>query len=919
MRSPIHSSRSLFSVFTVFLSLSFFASTASAADLTLAWDANLETDLAGYRVYYKTGGSGAPYDGIDLDQGDSGIDLPLENLTNPAAPQITLTGLAEDTAYFLAVTAYNQQGSESGFSNEVTYRAASTVTTHTLTATATAGGSISPAGTNTVAEGSDQTYSITPADGYHIASIQVDGASVALENAYTVNQTDGSASTGTAIYTFSNITADHTIAAVFDKDAVNHTITATASIGGSISPAGTNTVAEGSDQTYSITPADGYHIASVQVDGASVALENAYAVSQTDGSASTGTATYTFSNITADHTIAASFTLDTHTITAASGDNGSISPSGTVVLEHGADRSFSITPDSGFHVSDVLVDGNSVGAVASYTFDNVTTGHIITAVFEKTAVNHTITATAGAGGSISPQGPTTVADGNDQKFTIIPDAGYRVADVRVDGTSIGAKTAYTFSAVAADHKIEASFAADTFTITASAGENGSITPEGQIVVQSGEDQTITFIPADGCAITDVQVDGASVGIAGQYTFTDVTENHTIAVSFAAPSPPTADAGPDQTVDEGVTVTLSGANSTDPDDGIESFQWEQVSGPAVALVATGDEAEVNFLTPDVDQNGATLVFQLTVTDYSGVAVSDTCIINVTWVNIPPVANAGTDLNVTEGDNVALDASLSSDADDGIATYQWTQTNGIEVQLSDPIVAAPSFSTPNIGPDGAALTFELTVTDRGGLKAQDTCIVNVCWENEPPTADAGSDQSADEGSLVSLDGSKSSDPDDGIALYQWKQTSGTPVTLSDATAIQPGFSAPTGESEADTLDFTLTVTDKGGLQHSDTCRVTLAPGIYDTVPPTVEISSPRIRWYYYFSRYNRIDIAGTADDDTGVSRVTWKNSTGGSGTAAGTTRWRAASIPLERGVNVVTITAEDAAGNQTSQSISIYRYR
>ena len=68
--------------------------------------------------------------------------------------------------------------------------------------------------------------------------------------------------------------------------------------------------------------------------------------------------------------------------------------------------------------------------------------------------------------------------GSDQAFTITPAAGYHVADVLVDGVSVGAVTTYTFTNVTADHTIAASFAIDTITITASAGANGSIAPAG---------------------------------------------------------------------------------------------------------------------------------------------------------------------------------------------------------------------------------------------------------------------------------------------------------------------------------------------------------------------------------------------------------------------------------------------------------
>ena len=83
-----------------------------------------------------------------------------------------------------------------------------------------------------------------------------------------------------------------------------------------------------------------------------------------------------------------------------------------MIVNHGANQSFTITPAASYHVADVLVDGASVGAVTSYTFNNVTANHTIAASF---AINtYTITASAGANGSISPNGAVTVNHGANQ-------------------------------------------------------------------------------------------------------------------------------------------------------------------------------------------------------------------------------------------------------------------------------------------------------------------------------------------------------------------------------------------------------------------------------------------------------------------------------------------------------------------------
>ena len=150
--------------------------------------------------------------------------------------------------------------------------------------------------------------------------------------------------------------------------------------------------------------------------------------------------------------------VETFTITASAAAYGAIAPSGAVTVNAGSSQSFIVTADPWYHVADVVVDGGSVGAVATYTFDNVSGDHTIVASF---AVDtFTVTASAGGHGTITPSGAVSANAGDGLFFNIAPDAGYHVADVLVDGVSVGAVTSYGFKAVFADHVIAATFAAD---------------------------------------------------------------------------------------------------------------------------------------------------------------------------------------------------------------------------------------------------------------------------------------------------------------------------------------------------------------------------------------------------------------------------------------------------------------------------
>ena len=473
------------------------ASHTIAATFAMNIDAHTITSSAG------ANGSISPY-GVQVV--DSGASSPLFTITPNSGYHIA--DVLVDGASVGAVTSFQ-------FTNVTanhTIVAAFAIDTRTITASAGAGGSISPSGAVAVDSGSSRTFTITPAVGYHVADVLVDGVSAGTVTSYT----------------FTNVVANHTIWVSFATDgSITYTITPSSGAHGSVSPSGVQTVVSGGSLTFTTTADSGYHIADVLVDGVSAGAVG----------------TYTFTNVVADHTIAATFEADPpapFTITASAGANGSIAPSGAQTVTSGSNALFTMTPASGYHVADVLVDGVSVGAVTSYTFTNVVANHTISVSFATTGfITYTITPSSGAHGTISPSGAQTVIVGGSLTFAATADSGCHIADVLVDGVSAGAVSTYTFTNVTADHTIAATFEANpplTFTITASAGANGSIAPSGAQTVSSGSNASFAITPASGYHVADVLVDGASVGAVGSYTFTNVTANHTISVSFAVNGP-----------------------------------------------------------------------------------------------------------------------------------------------------------------------------------------------------------------------------------------------------------------------------------------------------------------------------------------------------------------------------------------------
>jgi hypothetical protein len=225
-------------------------------------------------------------------------------------------------------------------------------------------------------------------------------------------------------------------------------------------------------------------------------------------------------------TVSASYGI-TYTIIT----DGKATPAGVIDVEAGASKTFEFVMGSGSYVEDVAVDGVSLGPMTSYTFQAVRSDHTIT-VTVVTGGSFSVTANAGVGGTIVPSGVVAVAQGRTLAFSIEANANSHIADVRVDGVSIGLVSSYAFTNVMANHTIEATFAADTYVITASTGANGSISPSGQGTVTRGDNYVVTITPSAGYHIADVAVDGSSMGVVTSYSFNNVQANHTIQATFA---------------------------------------------------------------------------------------------------------------------------------------------------------------------------------------------------------------------------------------------------------------------------------------------------------------------------------------------------------------------------------------------------
>lgn len=166
--------------------------------------------------------------------------------------------------------------------------------------------------------------------------------------------------------------------------------------------------------------------------------------------------TYTFAKVAADHTIEVIFKKKTFTIEAsARPDGGTVTPSGQITVEYGTDQEFVFTPDDGYGIQTLVVDGvEQAWSKYRYTFTNVTANHTLKVVFAKVFI---ISTYSEGEGTIAPDGDVKVFEGKSQTFTFAPAAGWGVNDVVVDDINMGALQEYTFPNVAQNHFINVIF------------------------------------------------------------------------------------------------------------------------------------------------------------------------------------------------------------------------------------------------------------------------------------------------------------------------------------------------------------------------------------------------------------------------------------------------------------------------------
>jgi len=377
----------------------------------------------------------------------------------------------------------------------------------------------------------------------------------------------------------------------------------------------------------------------------------------------------------------------------------------------------------------------------------------------------------------------------------------------------------------------------------------------------------------------------------------------ITVQATANIPPTANAGTNQTITLPTnSVSLAGSGS-DVDGTIASYQWTKISGPSAYNIASTNSATTNItnLAQGVYQ------FQLTVTDNAGAVGSATVQVKVNVADdIPPTANAGSDVSINLPINSVSLTGSGSDADGTISSYQWTKISG----PSSYNIVAPGSATTNVsGLVQGVYQFQLTVTDNKGEIGTSTVQVAVnVIPNIPPTANAGSNQTITlPTNSVNLSGS-GSDADGTIASYKWIKISGP----SSYNIVNPSSPATDVSGLAQGVyQFQLTVTDNDGAVGSATIKVTVNSAA--NIPPTANAGSNKT----ITLPTNSVSVTGSGSDTDGtITSYQWTKISGPSAYIIASPNSAATNIGgLIKGVYQFQLTVTDNDGAIGTDAVQV----
>lgn len=382
-----------------------------------------------------------------------------------------------------------------------------------------------------------------------------------------------------------------------------------------------------------------------------------------------------------------------------------------------------------------------------------------------------------------------------------------------------------------------------------------------------------------------------------------TDQFTLIVTAAPNQPPVANAGPDQVKTLPTTTATMAGSATDPDGTIVSTVWSQIGGTASTITTTTSlTTTITGLT-----TAGSRTYRLLVTDNIGATDDDTMIILVNPApNQPPVANAGTDKNITLPTNSVTQVGSGTDADGTIVGYLWTQVSG----PASNIVSAAQATTVINGLGVGVRVYNLRVTDNSGATANDQMTITVNAAPVPPTVSAGANQTITlPTSSVTLTAT-ASDPDGTISSYAWTKISGP--SGGTITSASSASTTVTGYTNAGTYVYQVLVTDNSGLTASSTTQIIVNAAPPPNQPPIVNAGPDKS----ITLPTNSTSLAGSATDPGGsVVSYLWTKVSGGAATIVTPAQSTTTINGLVQGTYIFQLAATDNLGAVGTDQVTV----
>ena len=569
-------------------------------------------------------------------------------------------------------------------------------TTYSLSITSSTGGSVAYAGntisgttkSNTVDEGTSHTLTFTPNSGYRLKSVVVNG-------------TDVTASVVNNKYTISGINKNTTVNVTFEViPQTTYTLTVLLSGDGTVSCNDVTVyssykfiVNEGTSHTLTITPNSGYRLKSVVVNSIDV-------------TAGVVNNQYTISNVNQNTTIDVTFEVippNTYTLTILSSGGGTISRNGIMVystnkfeVDEGTSHTLTFTPNSGYRLKSVMVNGVDVTASVvnnQYTVSNISQNTTVIVTYEAIP-QYTLNLVASGNGDVKYKSITirnksqewvNIPEGYSLSFELIPDEGYRVASVKEnnkDVTSSIVDNLYTVSNIKEDKQLEVLFEVvppTTYSLSITSSTGGSVAYAGNAIsgttksysVNAGTSTTLTFTPNSGYRLKSVVVNGGDVTasvVNNQYTISNISQNTTVNVTFEAIPPTTYVLS--ITSSSGGKVLYYGYSIN----GTYSFTVNEKTSHTLTLTPNS-----GYRLKSVVVNGGDVTASVVNNQYTIYGISQNITVSVTFEEIPPTTYV---LSITSSSG-------------GYVSYSGYSFNGTRNIIVNEYTSHPLAFTPSSG--------------------------------------------------------------------------------------------------------------------------------------------------------------------------------------------------------------------------------